>query len=94
MTNDEDLIKNVDLQRIVEEGTKIYEQIKINYDPKEKGRFLAIEIDSQKEYLGNTSAEALELARQNHPNKIFYVVKIGYDAAETLAQCFAENKNN
>ena len=92
MDNNEDLIKKADIQKIVEEGAKIYEQIKINYDPKEKGKFLAIEIDSRKEYLGNTSAEALELARQNHPNKIFYVVKIGFDAAETLAQCFAENK--
>jgi len=92
MINDEELIKNVNLQRIAEEGAKIYEQIKINYDPKEKGKFLAIEIDSKKEYLGNTSAQALELARQNHPDKVFYMVKIGFDAAETMAQCFAENK--
>ena len=92
MSNDEELIKSVNLPRIAEEGAKIYEQIKINYDPKEKGKFLAIEIDSKKEYLGNTSAEALELARQNHPDKIFYVVKIGYDAAETIAQCFTKSK--
>jgi hypothetical protein len=92
MDNNEDLIKKADIQKIAEDGAKIYEQIKINYDPKEKGKFLAIEIDSKKEYLGNTSAAALELARQNHPNKIFYVVKIGFDAAETMAQCFAESK--
>jgi len=88
MVNNEDLLKKADLQKIAEEGAKIYEQVKINYDPKEKGRFLAIGVDSRKEYLGNTGAEALELARQSHPDKIFYVVKIGYDVAETLAQCF------
>lgn len=86
--NGEDLIKQADIQKIAEEGSKIYDKIKVNYDPKERGKFLAIDIDSEKAYLGNTSAEALELARQNHPDKVFYVVKIGFDVAETMARSF------
>ena len=92
MDNNEELIKKADIQKIAEEGAKIYDQIKVGYDPKEKGKFLAIDIESKKAYLGNTSAEALELARQNHPNKVFYVVKIGFDVAETMARSFAESK--
>jgi len=92
-TTNENLIKNADIQKIAEEGTKIYSQIKINYDPKEKGKFLAIDIESKKAYLGNTSSEALELARSKHPNKIFYVVKIGFDVAETMAKSFIDNHN-
>jgi len=92
MTNDEALIKKADIQMIAEEGAKIYDQIKVDYDPKERGKFLAIDIDSKKAYLGNTSAEALELARQNHPDKVFYVIKIGFDVAETMARSFVENK--
>lgn len=91
-TNNEDLIKKVDIQKIAEDGAKIYGQIKVNYDPKEKGKFLAIDVNSKKAYLGNTSAEALELARQHHPDKVFYVVKIGFDVAETMAGFFIENK--
>ena len=90
--NNEDLIKKTDIQNIATEGSKIYEQIKANYDPKEKGKFLAIEIESKNAYLGNTSAEALELARENYPNKLFYVVKIGFDVAETMARSFTESK--
>lgn len=90
--NNEEFIKKVDIQKIAEEGAKIYEQIKVNYEPKENGKFLAIDIDSKKTYLGNTSAKALELAKQNHPNKVFYVVKIGFDVAETMARSFTENK--
>lgn len=86
--NNENLIKDVNVQEIAEEGAKIYEQIKLKYDPKCKGKFLAIDIDSKKEYMGDTSAEALELARESHPNKVFYVIKIGYDVAETMAQSF------
>ena len=89
MDNNEELIKKADIQKIADEGAQIYAQVKVNYDPKEKGKFLAIDIDSKNVYLGNTSAEALELAKQNHPDKIFYVVKIGFDVAETMAQSFA-----
>lgn len=92
MSNNEDLIKQVDIQRIAEEGAKIYEQVKAKYDPQEKGKFLAIDIESKDVYLGTTSAEALELAREQHPNKVFYVVKIGFDVAETMAQSFTESK--
>lgn len=92
--NNDDLIKKANIQKIAEEGTKIYEQIKVNYDHREKGKFLAIDIDTKKVYLGNTSAEALELARQNHPNKVFYVVKIGFDVAETMARTFTSTTSN
>ena len=90
MSNNDDLIKKVDIQKIAEQGQRIYEKIKVNYDPKERGKFLAIEPESEKTYLSHTSAEALELAREHHPNKIFYVVKIGFDVAETMARSFSE----
>lgn len=89
--NNEELTTKVNIQEIAEKGAKIYEKIKNSYDPKEKGKFLAIDIESEKVYLGNTSAEAIELAKQNHPNKIFYVVKIGFDVAETMAKSFIDN---
>lgn len=75
-----------ELERIAREGAKIYEEIRTQYDPKEKGRFLAIEVEGRNVYLGSTSADALASAREQHPNKFFYVVKIGFDAAETMAQ--------
>ena len=87
MANDE-LIKQADVQKIATEGAKIYESIKADYDPKEKGRFLAIDIDTKQTYLADTSADAVAAARKNHPDRVFYVVKIGFDAAETMAQSF------
>ncbi len=87
--NGDELIKKADIQRIAQEGTKIYDQIKAQYDPKHRGEFLAINIDSKEVYLGTSSADAVALARSKHPNTVFYVVKIGYDVAETLAHAFA-----
>jgi hypothetical protein len=91
MNNDEGLIKTTDIQKIARKGAKIYEKVKNKYDPKEIGKFLAIDIDSEDIYLGDTSAEALELAKEQHPDKVFYVVKIGFDVAETMAKTFTAN---
>ena len=88
MNNGEELIKQANIQKIAEEGAKIYDQIKVQYDPQERGKFLAIDIENKDVYLGTSSADALELARQQNPNKVFYVVKIGFDVAETMARSF------
>jgi len=83
--HNEELIKQSNIQKIAEDGSKIYEQIKSRYEPQENGKFLAIDIDSKNVYLGDTSSEAVEKARKAHSKKVFYVVKIGFSAAETLA---------
>lgn len=83
--NNDNLIKRADIQKIAEAGAKIYETIKSQYEPDKNGKFLAIDTDSKDVFIGNTSSEAVELARKVHPNKVFYVVKIGFSAAETLA---------
>jgi hypothetical protein len=85
MGNNEELIKNADIQKIAEEGAKIYDSVKGQYEPAHNGKFLAINIDGRDAFMGETSSEAVELARKAYPDKIFYVVKIGFSAAETLA---------
>ncbi len=85
MSNNDELIKKANIQKIAEEGAKIYEAIKSQYEPAQNDKFLAIDIESKDTYRGSTSSEAVELARKAHPNKVFYVVKIGSSAAETLA---------
>jgi len=79
------------IQHIADEGAKIYEQIKSQYEDTEKGKFLAIDIDSKDVYLGNTSSEAMELAKISHPDKIFFVVRIGFDTIERMARSFINN---
>lgn len=81
-------VDSVNIQKISDEGSEIYEKIKHKYLPDQVGKFLAIEIESGQEYLADTSAEALDLASISHPDKVFYVVKIGFEVAETVARSF------
>ncbi len=85
MNNTEELIKKADIQKIAEAGARIYESVRSQYEPAQNGKFLAIDIDSKDTYIGTASSEAVELARNAHPNKVFYVVKVGFSVAETLA---------
>ncbi|MES2930793.1 MAG: hypothetical protein V4665_03365 [Patescibacteria group bacterium] len=88
--NPEELLKTTDLQHIATEGAKIYEKIRGQYENEtNKGKFLAIDIESEDIYLSPTSAEAVVLAKAEHPNKVFFVKKIGFDAAETMAHLMA-----
>lgn len=80
-----ELAKNQPFQEIAERGTALYHEMKSRFEPDQNGKFLAIEVETAQTYVSNTSGEALEQARAAHPNKLFYVVKIGFDSAETLA---------
>lgn len=83
---EKDLIEKADLGKIVDEGEKVYEQVKSQYEPQHNGKFLAIEIDSKDVFFGEHSKDAVEQAKQKYPDKVFYVVKIGYGYTETLAK--------
>ncbi len=82
------LAKNIPFEEIAQKGIALYETVRSQYEIDHKGKFLAIEVDSQKKYLGDSTAEALEKARAENPEKLFYLVKIGFSSAETLANSF------
>jgi hypothetical protein len=79
-----DLAKNQSFEEIAKKGAAIYEKVKKQYEPASNGKFLAIEVESGKIYMGDTSGEALEKAKENDPDKLFYLVKIGSDALAML----------
>lgn len=90
MDNNEELIRKADIQQLADEGNKVYQEVKHQYEPHQNGSFLAIEVESKRTYLGNTASEAVELARAAHSEKVFYVIKIGSSASEVLAGLEAE----
>ena len=87
---EEDLTKKVDIEKLADEGEKIYEKIKAKYEPQDVGKYLAIEVDSKDVYLAENTADAVLAAKKVHPDKMFFVVKIGYSANEILSNM----KNN
>ncbi len=89
--NSNTLIKAKEIEKIAAAGEKIYARLKHKYEPRHHGKFLAIDVESGDVYLANDGAKAAELARQEHPNKIFYLVKIGFETAESVARSFSKS---
>ena len=72
-------------QRLVAEGRRIYEEtLSLQLEPENVGRFVAIEPSSGRYFLGDTGAQALVAARSEMPDRIFYLMRIGYRAAHTI----------
>jgi hypothetical protein len=83
-----DLAKNQHFGEIVDKGIAIYEKIKGNYEPQYKGKFLAIDVTSGKAYMADTGGEAIEKAKAENPEILFYLVRIGFDSVATLLNSF------
>ena len=72
------------ISSIAEKGNQIYQKIKDKYDPQYKGKFLAIDVDSGDIFLGDTTVNATEQAKQKYPDKINEVRGIGLMAGVEL----------
>ena len=86
--SDLDLLKKVDIEKVVKKGKGIYEKIKGQYEPKENGKYLAIEVESGETFMAKDGAEAIITAKKKYSDKYFYLVKIGFTSAEAVAKLY------
>ena len=70
---------------ITARGRAIYEdKLKSLLDPEHMGRFVAIEPETGRYFLGDTGSEALVTAHEAMPESQFYLKRIGYDTTHRL----------
>ena len=75
-----DIIKNPN--EMAARGEKIYlDKYKAAYEEEHSGRFLAIDVNTEHAYLGDTAEEALETARREAPKGVFHLIRIGHTGA-------------
>lgn len=83
--------RNIDREKFVSDAEAYYEKIKSKYEPDLIGKFLAIDPETEKVYLADTSIEALDKAKDVQPSSRFFIKKIGFGAIGTLATPFFKN---
>ena len=65
-----------------ERGQRLYdERLRGLLEPKHRGEFVAIEPETKRYFLGSTGLAALRAGRQELPDKLFYLLRVGSDAA-------------
>lgn len=65
-------------------GWARYEEIKEELEAKHHGEYVMIEVESGDYFVGKTPEESLHHAQAVHPDKAFYLIRIGYRAAHKL----------
>jgi len=70
-------VRPVNKREIVEKGKAIYERLREQLEPEHKGEVIVIEVESGDYFLGKNSAEAWRKAREKHPDKIYYMNRVG-----------------
>ena len=78
---------------LVERGQRIYEAtLKRLLEPAHDGEFLVIEPETGRYFLGKNRSSVIEEACEAMPNDVFYMVRVGYDAAYNIGGHATRNK--
>ena len=60
------------------QGEQIYdEKYRIDFEKRHPGRFVAIDVDSQRAHVGDSPVEVLEKARKENPKGVFHLIRVG-----------------
>ncbi|HEY9404765.1 MAG TPA: hypothetical protein VIQ24_19065 [Pyrinomonadaceae bacterium] len=66
---------------LAESGQCLYDgRLKVLLEPEHEGEFVAIDPDSERYFLGPTGLAALPAGRKELPDKLFYLLRVGYVA--------------
>lgn len=66
--------------QIAERGQRLYEEkLKAVLEPAQKGKFVAIEVESGDYFLADTLLEALQNAKEKYPDRLLHTVRVGYE---------------
>lgn len=65
------------VQDLIKRGGEIYETLKENLESEHSGKYVVIEVDSGKHFLGETRDEAISNARKEFPEKIMFIRRVG-----------------
>lgn len=76
-------LPTIHIDEFTQKGKNIYKEIKDKLEKEAKGKFIAIEVDSGKYFIGKDQMEAFKKARKEFPKKIFYFVRIGFPSVFT-----------
>jgi hypothetical protein len=72
------MIQNLTPEEITKKGEEIYfNELKDKLEKNHIGEYLVLEVESKKEFVNPSLIIALKRAKQNFPQKLFYIVQIG-----------------
>lgn len=73
------------MSKLAEKSQAFYERkLRSMLEPEEKGKYVAIEPESESYFVDADGTKALLEARRTFPGKLFFLIRIGYEAAHSI----------
>jgi len=65
---------------MAKKAEKIYERLRGKLEAEHRGKVVAIDIETEDYFLGETVIEAAQKGREKYPGRLFHFIRIGYPA--------------
>lgn len=79
---------------IAEAGEEIYSALRAELEATQHGKFVAINIESKKFYLGDSPEEALQTAKAAEPQGVFHLIRVGFAGAFRIGHAIQRSNSN
>ncbi len=73
--------QNFNQEDFGKQSQDFYEKIKGRLEEKDFGKYAALDFETEKYWTGETATEALTKAKKDSPDKLFYLVQVGFPTA-------------
>lgn len=78
-------VEHITAQEVARRGKDIYErEIRSAVEPEHDGRFLVVDVTSGKYALADDELEAFRRAREQNPEGVLFLVRVGHRAAHRI----------
>ena len=75
----------VDPRELARRGQAYYDDhLRATLEPEHKGKFLVLEVKTGDYEMDADEMAAIQRAKANHPESVFYILRVGYRAAHRI----------
>ncbi|HBA51411.1 MAG: hypothetical protein UV63_C0054G0009 [Microgenomates group bacterium GW2011_GWC1_43_11] len=67
----------INVEEFSKKSLEFYDQIKAQLEAESPNKYVAIDYETSRHWIGETASEALTKAKTDFPQKIFYLIQIG-----------------
>ena len=85
--------ETLDCEELARRGQEYYDRfLRANIEPQHRGEFLVLEVESGEYEMDADEAAALNRAMERHPDRVFYVLRVGSRTAHRIGARFARRE--
>jgi hypothetical protein len=77
-------VNSFNIDEFSKKAEAFYHEIKLDLESKSKGKYVAIDVESRKFWIGDTASDALSQAKKEFPTRLFYLIQVGSTATFTV----------